>query len=241
MTEIETVDLLCELLYTGEPFVHVRFGDGDVMFATGTGSKITGDGEEWCQELADVLLLAWRSLAVPKHLLLGDLRTYAVSDGVEEQWDDLLEELHRQRSAPYTFVHMEALRVGFGHALPFYEAVRSDERSKVFVGPIRLRPISKRLGCDHLSVPLHVAWEFGTVASTIGSIIGNQYEVALFAAGRGGKIMQAQLGMVAPDLTQIDVGSGVDLLIDDGVRRGTDMHVSRTKIMEKYRAVGLCP
>jgi hypothetical protein len=53
--------------------------------------------------------------------------------------------------------------------------------------------------------------------------------------------MQAQLGMVAPDLTQIDVGSGVDLLIDDGVRRGTDMHVSRTKIMEKYRAVGLCP
>jgi hypothetical protein len=241
VTEDRTVAFLCDLLDTHAPFVHIRFGDGDVMFATGVGSKITGDGEEWSEELAGNLRLAWRSLAAPKNLVLGDLRTYAVSDGVESEWDMLLEELRAAREGEIIFCHMEALRVGFGHALPFYQRVAVDERSKCFVGPERLGPVAERLGCELVPVPLKVAYEWEHVTRTIVDVIWQKYEVALFAAGRGGKIMQSLLGLTHPALTQIDVGSGLDLLIEDGVRRGTDMRVSRTKIVELYRTAGLCP
>lgn len=240
MTEAETVaQLIAEL--DGDPFVHVRFGDGDVFFATGTGPVLTGDGEEWCQELSDYLILAWRSLAAPKRLFLGDLRSYAVSDGCELEWDDLLMNLVQLRQEPLTFVHMEALRVGFGRALPFYLRVRNDGRRKCFVGPARLQPVAAMLGCEHIVVPLRTAWRPENHLPTLLDITAGEYELALFAAGRGGKIMQGWLAIHAPDLTQIDVGSGLDLLIDDGVRRGTDLRVDRKAILEQYREVGLCP
>lgn len=241
MNEAETVALLCELLYTREPFAHVRFGDGDVFFATGTGPVMTADGEEWSPELAGRLLEAWSALGRAKTLLLGDLRSYAVSDGCESQWDRLVASLLKQRPAdmPLTWVHMEALRVGFGHALPFYEAVRSDTRRKVFVGPDRLIPIATLLGCVHIPVPLGTAHK--VAEEQAAAVFGVAAEVALFAAGRGGKIMQSILSHESPGLTQIDIGSGVDLLIKDGVRRGTDLGVDRAEVLGQYRLAGLAP
>lgn len=237
--EARTVALLTELLYTREPFVHIRFGDGDVFFATGTGPKITGDGEEWSPGLRDKLLDAWLDLCCPRNLLLGDLRTYVVSDGCEAEWDDLLALLNDVRSQPYTFVHMEALRVGFGYAAPFYEALANDQREKVFVGPERLAAVSYLLGCHHIAVPLQIAHEYADDAAS--AVIGTGADIAIFAAGRGGKIMQSKLSCARPNLTQIDIGSGLDLLIDDGVRRGTDRVVNRRKILRQYHKLGLVP
>lgn len=242
MTEQETVALLVDLLAQRQPFVHVRFGDGDVMFATGVGSVLTGDGEEWSPLLQEQLVYAWCRLAeYPGVLLLGDLETYAVSDGVERQWGSLLAVFRWVRcNRDFTLVHMEALRVGFGYALPFYKAVQKDDRRKVFVGPLRLCPVADLLGCEFLEVPLQVAW---TRADTIADIIREEgWELALFAAGRGGKLIQGLLAAESSaDLTQVDVGSGLDLLIADGVRRGTDLAVDREAVLAEYREAGLCP
>lgn len=243
MTEDETVILLSHMLREQLSFVHVRFGDGDVFFASGTGPVITGDGEEWCQELSDRLNDAWLDLSCPAYLALGDLRSYAVSDGCEEQWDVLVEKLlavREPRRQPVGFIHMEALRVGFGHALPFYEAVRDDPRDKIFVGPQRLAArLAPYLNAKWLGVSLGTAW---TEADYICQVIQRQQpEIVLFAAGRGGKIMQGKLACSMPDMTQIDVGSGLDLLILDGVRRGTDLGIDREAIVRQYREAGLCP
>ncbi len=53
--------------------------------------------------------------------------------------------------------------------------------------------------------------------------------------------MQGWLAYHAPEIIQIDIGSGLDLLIPDGVRRGTDLGVNRHKIVQEYREVGLGP
>ncbi len=150
MTEAETVSRLVELLTNKALFLHTRFGDGDVFFATKTGPVITGDGEEWCQELHEQLVQAWFDLAQydAGRLLLGDLNTYAVSDGCEEQWSGLLRDFLAVRGIylDLELVHMEALRVGFGYALPFYEALRDDPRDKLYVAPDRLKPMADLLG-----------------------------------------------------------------------------------------------
>jgi hypothetical protein len=65
-----------------------------------------------------------------------------------------------------------------------------------------------------------------------------QPEVLLLSAGRGGKMIQSYVAAAMPMVTQIDVGSGLDLLIPDGVRRGTDAKVNRQKVLAEYRELG---
>jgi len=236
MDEPTTVKMLAELVERRVPFVHVRFGDGDVFFATGTGPTLTGDGEEWTPELADRLRSAWRALATVPNVLLGDVESYAVSDGCEAQWRELLEEwrlLRRDRET--RLVHIEALRAG-RQALDFYRAAATDDRRKVFVGPARLAGAARMLDAAHVHVPLHDSWRW--TDELLARLSDEDPEVALFAAGRGGKIMQAHLALRSPKVTQVDVGSGLDILFD-GVRRGTDAGIDVAALRETYRAAGL--
>jgi hypothetical protein len=239
MTERETVDRLVTLLAARDPFVHVRFGDGDVFFATGTGPKLTADGEHWTVELGARLRHAWQTLAtIVQPLLVGDVDTYEVSDGCEEQWHQLLDEATLLRGRPPELVHIEALRVGRGYALDFYEAVAADDRWKVLVGPEYLAAAAAMLDAEHIEIPLHVAHEEATVNRVVDYLLDSGHQVALFAAGRGGKIMQAEVAANRLFITQVDVGSGLDILFG-GVRRGTDGGVDADAVRRTYRRAGL--
>src|SRR5262249_55703044 len=125
-------------------------------------------------------------------LLLGDCSTYAVADGCEREWADALSVLEWTRGPkPYTFVHMEALRVGFGHALPFYEAVRDYPERKVYVAPERLRPIAERLGCELVPCPLETSHEH---ARRLADAVAQESpRLVVVSAGRGGKLLQGKL------------------------------------------------
>jgi hypothetical protein len=236
MTEPETVALLTHLLTERLPFVHVRFGDGDVFFATGTGPKLTADGEEWTPELGDRLRQGWRTLARVPNLIVGDVDSYAVSDGCEPQWRELLAEAEAIRGERLERVHIEALRCGFGHALPFYEALAHDTRAKVYVCSNDLRGAAEMLGAFPVIVPLKIAWK---CADAVVDLIGeHDFEIVIFSAGRGGKLMQAALATDRPELTQIDIGSGLDLVFG-GVRRGTDAGVDVKAIRREYQGAGL--
>jgi hypothetical protein len=239
MTERETIDRLIHLLHDGDPFVHVRFGDGDVFFATGTGPKLTADGEEWSVDLMRALRKAWQMLAFAKQpLLVGDVESYEVSDGCEEQWHVLLAEATTIRGDAPELVHIEALRVGRGYALDFYEAVAADTRRKVLVGPEYLSAAAAMLDAEHIEIPLRVSHEH--VDQVVRDIAYERFGfgIALFAAGRGGKIMQGRLAIDDPGLVQVDVGSGLDILFG-GVRRGTDARVDPDAVRRTYRRAGL--
>lgn len=239
MTEPETIERLVAFLQDDAPFIHVRFGDGDVFFLTGTGPKLTADGEEWSESLSRRLADAWEQVAGSGcRVLLGDVESYDQSDGCEEQWHRILVEYRKIAGGNEpTLVHMEALRAGRGHALPFYQAVAQDERRKVFVGPERLAGAARMLGAQHVAVPLHVAHEG---AEDNAALIAHVFDpqVVLFAAGRGGKIMQGYLAAARTDLVQIDVGSGLDVLFTD-LRRGTDGSVDVEGLRATYRDAGL--
>lgn len=235
--EADTVDLIVGLLERREPFVHVRFGDGDVMFATGTGSKITGDGEEWSPEFQQAMIGSWFALVGAKvNLFVGDVETYDVSDGVEEEWRVLRQAGGWVRGEPIQLVHIEALRCSRRYAPLVYSAIRKDKRRKLYVAPDRLKPVADWLGADHLPVPLKTAHE--DAALVMSQLLVKQPEVLLFSAGRGGKMIQAYVANALPMITQIDIGSGLDLLIPDGVRRGTDLRVNREKVLAEFRELG---
>jgi len=237
VTEADTVDLLVGLLDTHEPFVHVRFGDGDVMFATGVGSKITGDGEEFSHELQQAMIGAWFLLMRAQvNLFVGDVESYDVSDGVEDEWNVLRRAGEWVRGAPLQTVHIEALRCSRPYAPLAYAAIRKDKRRKVYVGPERHAPLADWLGAIHLAIPLRVFYQEASLA--MSQMLMLQPEVLLLAAGRGGKLLQSYVANAMPMITQIDIGSGLDLLIPDGVRRGTDARVNRQKVLAEYRELG---
>lgn len=237
MTEADTVDLIVGLLEAQEPFVHVRFGDGDVMFATGVGSKITGDGEEWSHELQQNMITAWFMLAkAGVNLIVGDVESYDVSDGIEREWQILRESGEWVRGAEIQTVHIEALRCSRPYAPLAYSAIRKDKRHKVYIAPERLEPVADWLGADILPCPLHVAHEQAPLL--MSQLLMVQPEVLLLSAGRGGKMIQSYVAHAMPMITQIDIGSGLDLLIPDGVRRGTDLKVNRQKVLAEYRELG---
>jgi hypothetical protein len=237
VSEADTVDLLVGLLEKREPFLHVRFGDGDVMFATGVGSKITGDGEEWSPGLQNAMILAWFALVRAKTtLLVGDIETYDVSDGIEAEWRILRQAGEWLRGEPITAVHIEALRCSRPYAGLVYEAIRNDPRRKIYAAPYRLKPAADWLGAEHVPVPLRVAHEDAHLV--VSQVVVQKPDVLLVSAGRGGKLIQSFVGEALPHITQIDIGSGLDMLIPDGVRRGTDGRVDRQKVLAAYRDIG---
>jgi hypothetical protein len=237
MTEADTVDLIVGLIDKREPFCHVRFGDGDVMFASGVGSKITGDGEEFTPELQQSMITSWYLLMRAKvRLLVGDVESYDVSDGCEAEWNVLRRSGEWVRGEPLQTVHIEALRCSRRYAPLAYAAIRNDKRRKVYVGPERHAPLAEWLGAEHLSIPLHTF--HAQTRLTMSQMLMLQPQVLLLAAGRGGKMLQSYVSAAKPEVTQIDIGSGLDLLIPDGVRRGTDAKVNRPKVLAEYRELG---
>jgi hypothetical protein len=239
VTEADTVDLLVNLIEKREPFCHVRFGDGDVMYATGTGSKITGDGEKWTPHLQQRMIQAWLALCKAREvrLLVGDVESYDVSDGVEAEWRVLLQVGEWVRGEPIQTVHIEALRCSRPYASLAYDAIRNDDRHKLYVAPERLAPVAKWLRAKHIVAPLHNAHQnIDQIAEKVD--VAPMPKVLLVSAGRGGKILQSHFALTAPDMTQIDIGSGLDMLIPDGVRRGTDLSVNRNQVVAEYRELG---
>lgn len=234
MTESETVQLLVDLLAKGEPFCHVRFGDGDVFFATGTGPKLTADGEEWSRDLQLALLEAWsRCCMTENRLLVGDVNSYVADDGCGYQWEILRAYGGFCRGEPLELVHIEALRCGWGHALPLYLAIANDTRPKFYIAPAGLAPAAEMLGAEHIEVPLREAWK--TADYMIKWFPDDS--IVLLSAGRGGKIIQGHLCHEHLPVTQIDIGSGLDLLFTD-LRRSTDFG-SPDYTRASYRQAGL--
>ena len=92
------------------------------------------------------------------------------------------------------------------------------------------------LDAIHVPVPLETAHEHADRIAA--DILDNDPEIVLFSAGRGGKIMQSIISMVAPDITQIDIGSGLDILFTD-LRRGTDRGADPERWRREYRSAGL--
>jgi len=240
--EQETINLLTYLLWEKKPFCHVRFGDGDVFFATGTGSKITADGEEWSRDLQLDLLTAWdRCMTTNHRLLVGDINSYIASDGCEHEWDVIRRYGEYRRGQPLELVHIEALRCGLGYSAPLYAAIADDPRRKVYFAPERLRPAAEMLGAELIPVPLHVAWKEIATSILQKLYVGLPFGldmIVLISAGRGGKILQEKLCHDQHPWTQIDIGSGLDLLFTD-LRRSTDLGINVEEIREQFRAEGL--
>ncbi len=209
----------------GDPFVLVRFGDGDLYTMNAADDKELADmlqatlgdrpgrpplalscGEMMSMEVRDALRTAWAAITDPagEHkLLLGDPRTSPFGPELYPYWEHLTSHIERS----YIPIHHETFWLSDRpqhDLLRFCQAVRYSAERKVLIGRAELAPAAALVEADFIQVQPHNSLQDALVAVCCAS----DYSVVLVAAGRGGKAIIH--GLLDPHRTVVDIGSLFD-------------------------------
>lgn len=115
----------------------------------------------------------------------------------------------------------------------FYQAVREDDRYKIFVGPEKLNILGKILKCqNHIAVPeLNAFSEYERVLKELRSIIKlNEPCIVMFSAGMMAKSLIAECLEENKNITCLDLGSAWDPLIS----QSRTNQIGRGQMLELY-------
>jgi hypothetical protein len=209
-----SAEILTDKLRVQQPFTFVRFGDADIPWMLGRGEvEQTCDGEKNRDGLGRDLQIAWDRLVSFPNYLCGDLCT--MSSPAEDWVQDEFRRLCSEAPRPLTMLHTEALLI---HRLSprlrgFYEAVRRDQRTKVLVGPWRIKMAADLLRAQFVPIHSTHAHEPGEIKATLTKIKPFfNWGVLLIAGGRASKILAAHMVKHFPTRTVVELGSALDPL-----------------------------
>lgn len=203
---------LASLLRCETPFVFTKFGDAEIMWITGCGHGMAE--RELCTPMkAAELTLAWGYFGeIGERLKLGDWRSASFGPAGVEFPDEYERMLRSMAKRPAETLHYETTlsMVLDDTLLDFYTAIAQDKRRKLYVGPRASldQGAHKMLDADAFEAP----WENSCDGALDRGrqIVDWPYEVVIFAAGRGSKISMGYIAMERPEITLIDIGSGLD-------------------------------
>ena len=114
------------------------------------------------------------------------------------------------------------------------EAIKYENRTKIFVGPERLNGVKQMLNCDtHIKVPLHNTFsEYNRILDECLKLV-RPYNIFLFSCGMPSKVIIDELLKKEENLTCLDFGSGFDnILLDEETRQG---QVDTTTMKKFYK------
>lgn len=201
----------------GRACTFVKFGDGEFLAMHGhSGETINGDtyGVVIRQALLNALhYLAPRAMVAkwPDHAPHADLRAvYA--------------DKHKPTYADYTTLLLQQDNIS--EMLTFWSEVQRTGRPLTYVAPARMAPVASWLNAKHVIIPDSNAYPIDTQAiPPLGTCI--------IGAGFAAKPLIHQLHQAMPDLSLLDVGSGLDVLA------GTITRVDQPEPSEAMRTFGL--
>lgn len=112
----------------------------------------------------------------------------------------------------------------------FYDAIRDDNRNKIYVGPKRLDVVAKLLRAEHIVVPdINCFDKYDEILKALlGELDDNS--IVMFSAGMPAKAMIAECLKARDNITCLDLGSAFDSII--GQTRTEQ--ISRGEILELY-------
>ncbi len=226
MTPEESAALLADKVERREEFALARYGDGDLYFMRGETLEeveealyaCLGDrpgrpagalsgGDLWSPKLRELLLQAWHRFVAYDKMIFSDARTILVDWGDEllPYWEELTSDLD------LSYVHHYALwleREPRPELLRFCHAVRSHPGRTLIVGRHELKRAANMILSDfHVVDPYEADLD---AAGVIRFVRDYEYDLVLFCAGRGAKLMIA--GLLGEGRMLIDAGSLFDPL-----------------------------
>ncbi len=206
-----------EMLKEGKPFTFVKFGDGEMISMLGVGEQNGGqncDGSHYFLELGQKLQRAYFQLLDRKDTWLGSF--VSLRDHEHPAKATMLKDYEERLGWMENFKHVSAHIILNREPLTqelkdFYTTVAQSPRKKVYVGPKPLKFLATLLNTEFVEVPEKDA--FLTYEDTLAKIKATGAEIVLSSAGMMSKILAADL-----DTTFIDVGSGLDSLLERNTR-----------------------
>ena len=229
------LDLFTENIKKNINFSFTKYGDGEMICISKIGHPDNGgqncDGHPYSEELGEMLKDSLLSNARRARVFLGDWTGWN-GDTLSEYRDELLggivpnyvlyEILLNHENEPN-----ESL-------LKLHEAIKYENRTKIFVGPERLNGVKQMLNCDtHIKVPLHNTFsEYNRILDECLKRV-RPYNIFLFSCGMPSKVIIDELLKKEENLTCLDFGSGFDnILLDEETRQG---QVDTTTMKKFYK------
>jgi len=196
MTAEETRLWILKGMRKGERRIFVKFGDGEYISISGSGSGWqTINGDHYTDEVRVALHGALRKLCKRRDTLVGKWPDGEPWANLRQTHADYLE----PRWADYTSLLLQ--KGNERKMLKFWNAVR--QLCEIdYVAPLRMAPVAKWLGARHIIIPDHNAYPIDTTGITAPLVI--------VGAGFAGKTLIAALADGNQHL--LDVGSGFDIL-----------------------------
>lgn len=174
------IDTYTKKIKDGVNFVFVKRGDGELACMSGKEGK-NCDKHNYSPELAEALRESFEFLKDKADIV---------------EWKNQL--------IYNTFLHRKDSDLG--KLKLFWMTVRDSSRRKVFVGPERLRKVSKLLDAEFIPVPLVNA--FDSIDSI--DLRPDDNDIYIFSCGMPAKVLIASLIKQNPNVTCVDAGSSFD-------------------------------
>jgi len=225
MTEDTSATILTEYLIAQIPFFYLRYGDGALECIHKKGAGKTCDGELYTDELAKALLDGWNTATKGTNVFIGDWRTTSFK-ATDYTYTNEYEALIAGKDL--NFIHFHALLLrNSAPLLNFYQALRSDKRRKLYVGPFQHSPVVDILKVKHLPVPI-IPNLFNTVDILTEALEKSNCEIILYGAGMAGAIAALRCFEKYPKRTYVHLGSALDPLFR-GRTRSDQIHPREAK------------
>lgn len=232
----ESTSFLTNKLKNKEPFVFVKFGDGDLYWMAQNPVAIAG-GETYRPGIDEELRKAADTLRRLPYVYFGDQLTCASGPYLESEQTVFIKQSLEKNGIPFQleefagehvsmqtivpderWLHFECLLLHRKSAelLEFYRAVKLDGRLKAFIGNWKLTASGIMLNANsslHSVVHENNAHaEKHRIASLVRFYTEAYWDILLLSAGRASKLIAAALAPQFPNRTIIELGSALDPL-----------------------------
>lgn len=232
----ESTSFLTKKLQNQEPFVFVKFGDGDLYWMAQNPVAIAG-GETYRPGIDEELRKAADTLRRLPYVYFGDQLTCGSGPYLESEQTVFIKQSLEKNGIPFQleefsgehvsmqtivpderWLHFECLLLHRQSAelLEFYRSIKQNQRTKAFIGGWKLYGASVMLGVNNNLYSVvddrNAHAEKHRIAHLSRFYTEVYWDILLLSAGRASKLIAAALAPQFPDRTIIELGSALDPL-----------------------------
>lgn len=204
-----------DMIKNGKPFCHVKVGDGELRCMRSPNNRYVNiDQHPFSLELSKQLKQSIKELSIKDNVYFADWffdNFFKYSDEKSDKlfMNNLVNKINYIR--PF-----ELIMAGWGNLETpflkrFYKTISESKRHKIYVGPERLKTLKYFLKLDDfIDVPLINAYKLHQITLKKVLNICKEDSIILISIGMSSPVLINDILKSFPNVTILDVGSGLD-------------------------------
>lgn len=206
-----------DMIKSGKPFCHVKVGDGELKCMRSPNNRIVNiDSHPFSLELSKQLKQSIKELSIKDNVYFADWFFDNFFKYSDEKSDRLF--INNLVTKINFIKPFELIMAGWGNLETpflkrFYNTIAKSKRQKIYVGPERLKSLKDFLKLDNfVEIPLVNAYKVHK--KTLNKILDvcKNDSIILISIGLSSPVLINDILKSFPDVTILDVGSGLDSL-----------------------------